>query len=70
MLNITHYVGVIVVETCDAIASHLLPRYVQIHLGSRLQEVIKGFETCWGFPQAAGDIDGSHIQIIRPQNSV
>ena len=62
-------VSKIVVETCHAIASHLLPQYIQIPLGDRLKEIVEGFETCWGFPQAAGAIDCSHIPIIRPDES-
>ena len=30
---------------------------------------MEGFETYLGFPQAAGAIDGSHIPIIRPDES-
>lgn len=62
-------VGEIVVETCRAIAAHLLPQYVQIPSGEKLREIVDGFETFWGFPQAAGAIDGSHIPIIRPEES-
>lgn len=62
-------VGKIVVETCRAIATHLLPQYVQIPCGEKLKEIVDGFETFWGFPQAAGAIDGSHIPIIRPDES-
>ena len=61
--------GKIVVETCHSIATHLLPQYVQIPNGDRLKEIVEGFETCWGFLQAAGAIDGSHIPIIRPDES-
>ena len=56
----------VVVETCHAIATHLLPQYVKIPQGNKLREIVDGFETCWGFPQAAGAIDSSHIPIIRP----
>ena len=59
----------IVVETCHAIATHLLSQYVQIPKGEKLKEIVQGFETFWGFPQAAGAIDGSHIPIIRPDES-
>ena len=59
-------VGEIVIETCNAITK-LLPRYVEIPKGDSLKEVVKGFEECWGFPQAAGAIDGSHIPIIKPK---
>ena len=62
-------VGRIVVETSHAIATHLLPQYVKIPQGEKLKEIVDGFETFWGFPQAAGAIDGSHIPIIRPDES-
>ena len=62
-------VGKIVIETCHAITIHLLPQYVQIPRGQKLREIVDGFETFWGFPQAAGAIDGSHIPIIRPDES-
>ena len=62
-------VGLIVVETCQAIATHLLPRHVQIPQGEHLKEIVDGFETCWGFPQVAGAIDGSHIPILLPDQS-
>ena len=62
-------VGKIVVETGRAIATHLLPQYVQIPCGEKLKEIVDGFETFWGFPQAAGAIDGSHIPVIRPEES-
>ena len=59
----------IVVEACHAIATHLLPQYIQIPNGDRLKEIVEGFETCWDFPQAAGAIDDSHIPKIRPDES-
>ena len=62
-------VGAIVVETCQKIASHLLPRYVKVPEGNSLKEIVQGFETGWGFPQTAGAIDGTHIPIIRPDES-
>ena len=34
--------------------------------GDLLKEIVN---TCWGFPQAVGAIDGSHVPIIRPQES-
>ena len=33
---------------------------------SRFREVADGFEVWWDFPQVAGAIDGTHIQIICP----
>ena len=62
-------VGEIVIETCNAIATRLLPQYVYIPKGEKLKEVVEGYETYWGFPQAAGSIDGSHIPILHPDES-
>ena len=62
-------VGKIVLETCQAIATKLFPRYVCIPQGNMLREVVDGFEKRWGFPQVAAAIDGSHIPIIRPVDS-
>ena len=59
----------IVVNTCHAIATHLLPECVQIPNHNRIKEVVEGFEKYLGFPQAAGAIDGTHIPIVRPQES-
>ena len=59
-------VGKIVLETCNIMATKLLSRYVRFPEGTRLREVVEGFEVCWGFPQVAGAIDGTHIPIISP----
>ena len=67
--NLQCTVGETVIETCYAIATHLLSQYVYIPQGRKLKETIEGFETYWGFPQAAGAIDGSHIPILRPDES-
>ena len=61
--------GEIVIETCNAIATRLLPQYVYIPEGEKLKETVAGFETYWGLPQAAGAIDGSHIPILHPDES-
>ena len=60
----------IVVETCVAITNHLIPRFVKIPDGTQLKDIVNGFENLWGFPQAAGAIDGSHIPIICPEQCV
>ena len=62
-------VGKIVLETCSIMATKLLSRYVHFPEGTRLRKVVGGFEACWGFLQAAGVIDGTHIPIISPQDN-
>ena len=62
-------VGRIVYETCEAITTYLLKKFVRIPQGQRLQENIEGFEHRRGFPQAVGAIDGTHIPIICPEES-
>ena len=59
----------IVVETCRVIAEKLLSKYIRIPRGEMLKEVVQGFEALWGFPQALGAIDGTHIPIIKPLES-
>ena len=62
-------VGEIVLDTCDAMALFLLPKYVCVPQNSSMREVVDGFQNRWGFPQTAGAIDGSHIPIKRPLES-
>ena len=62
-------VGKVVNETCSAITTNLLRRFVQIPSGECLDEDIAGFEQERGFPQTVGAIDGTHIPIICPKES-
>ena len=62
-------VGEIVLDTCDAVSKFLLPRYVHIPQDAVLQEIVEGFRCRWGFPQAIGAIDGTHIAILKPVES-
>ena len=59
-------VGNIVLETCQAIAKFLLPRYVKFPSPEMFKEIITGFEVLWGLPQTVGAVDGSHIPILKP----
>ena len=34
-----------------------------------LKEIIREFENLWGFPQVVSAIDGTHIPILKPQES-
>ena len=62
-------VCLIVKDVCQAIVELLLPKYIQVPTGNRLQVIVNGFETRWGFPQCVGAIDGSHIPIASPQET-
>ena len=55
--------------TCKVIANTLLPKYIYILEGECFKEVVTAFERLWGFPQAAGAIDGSKILIKKPLES-
>ena len=48
----------IVIETCNAITSHLLPKYVYISKDENWKEIVERFETYWGFLLAARANDG------------
>ena len=50
----------VVNETCIAITTHLVHKFIRIPHGECLEEEITGFETERGFPQVVGAIDGTH----------
>ena len=54
-------------ETCSVIVTVLLPQYIRRPNSGHLDEIIKGFETKFGFPNCRGAIDGTHIPITAPQ---
>ena len=62
-------VGKMANETCSAITTYLLPRFVRISYGERLDEDIAGFEQEKGFPQAVGANDCMHILIVCSKES-
>ena len=55
-------------ETCSVIVTVLLPRYIRMPNNERLDEIIEGFETKFGFPNCGGAIDATHIPITAPQH--
>jgi len=62
-------VGEIVLDVCETITLYLMPKYVHIPTHEGLKEIVNGFQRRWGFPQTVGAIDGTHIPILRPQES-
>ena len=59
---------VIVHEVCNAIVEILMKRYIKFPSGSQLTDTLNGFERFHGFPQCIGAIDGTHIEILAPEN--
>ncbi len=62
-------VGELINDTCSFIACHLMPVYLRIPRGESVRAIIDGVESRWGFPQAVGATDGSHIPILKPQHN-
>jgi hypothetical protein len=53
-------------KICDAIVELLFHDYIRQPSGREIQRSIDGFERICGFPQVAGAIDGTHIEIGFP----
>ena len=60
-------VCVILHEVCNAIVQVLMKKYIKFPSGEQLKETIDGFERYHSFPQCAGAIDGTHIEILAPE---
>ena len=54
-------------ETCNAIFDILYPQYIKWPTGERLAKVIQGFQANHSFPQCAGAVDGTHIEVAAPE---
>ncbi|XP_054747281.1 putative nuclease HARBI1 [Anastrepha obliqua] len=61
--------GVIVIETCEAIISCLSNAIKVPQSEIEWKAIADGFEEIWNFPNCLGAIDGKHIAIKRPPNS-
>ena len=48
---------------------YLIPKHVGLRQEQKLSEIISEFETLRGFPQVVGAIDGTHIPILKSQES-
>ncbi|XP_006001092.1 uncharacterized protein LOC102354795 [Latimeria chalumnae] len=62
-------VCIIVRDVCDAIVNILTPEYIHVPTGEQLQEVMNGFEECFGLPQTAGALCSTHIPILPPREN-
>ncbi len=57
-------------DVCEAISYHLGPKYIKLPQNEeQMREKIAEFEAKYGFIQAFGCIDGTHIPIKRPQEN-
>ena len=59
----------IVKDTCKAIITVVLSKYIKFPVGDALDAVMDGFMEQWGIPQCVGSIDGSHIPVRPPTMS-
>ena len=59
-------VCVIVCDTCQAIITNLLKKYMQFPVGEQLAQVVDGFKSKCGMIQCGGSIDGCHIPVKPP----
>ena len=60
-------VSVIVRKVCDVIATVLGTKYIKLPATEQeMKDLLKGMENKYGFPQAFGCVDGTHIAISQP----
>ena len=62
-------VCVILHEVCHAIVQVIMKKYIKFPSGQQLKETIDGFERCHGFPQYISVVDGTHIEILAPDEN-
>ncbi|XP_071641987.1 uncharacterized protein [Temnothorax longispinosus] len=60
----------IIKETCYLLVKVLAPIYLQVPTTEKWLEICHGFWTDWNFPNCCGAVDGKHVQIQAPPNSV
>lgn len=60
-------VSVIVRKVCDVLGSILGPKYLKLPSTEfEMKDIVKDMENKYGFPQAFGCVDGTHIAINQP----
>ncbi|XP_068674456.1 uncharacterized protein [Montipora foliosa] len=63
-------VSVVVRKVCNIITDVLGPRYIKLpNTVQEMKELIDGMENKYGFPQAFGCVDGTHIPIAQPSEN-
>ncbi|KAI8490525.1 hypothetical protein Bbelb_317930 [Branchiostoma belcheri] len=65
----TPSVSNIVHDFCQVVVENLLPRYLSWPKGETLRQIVHGFEQRWDFPQCAGAVDGTHVEVKAPSES-
>ncbi|XP_019626781.1 PREDICTED: protein ALP1-like [Branchiostoma belcheri] len=53
-------------DFCQVVVETLLPRYISWPKGEALRQTVNGYEQRWAFPQCAGAVDGTHIEVKAP----
>ena len=56
-------------QVCPAISKHF-GHLIAWPVGRRLQRTVAGFQAKQGFPNCIGAIDGSHIYVSAPTNTI
>ena len=60
-------VSVVVRKVCHVLTKHLGAKYVKLPSSEQdMRQEIKQMEHKYGFPQAFGSVDGTHIRIAQP----
>ncbi|XP_013383945.1 protein ANTAGONIST OF LIKE HETEROCHROMATIN PROTEIN 1-like [Lingula anatina] len=59
----------IVHDFCTAVVRMMKEDYIVFPKGEELRRVVESYKAKWGFPCAAGAIDGTHIPILAPSKN-
>lgn len=63
-------VSLVVRKVHDIITDVLGPRYIKLpNTIHKLNELVNGMENKYGFPQAFGCVDGTHIPTVQPSEN-
>ncbi|KAE9543510.1 hypothetical protein AGLY_002310 [Aphis glycines] len=60
----------IVIVTCQSIVKNLMPEYMPQPTEERWKQISNDFWNVWNFPNCLGALDGKHVIIQAPANSV